>query len=181
MKDVLVIDLEATCWEGGQQPKSQPSEIIEIGYQHVFKRSGWEFGLSGSILVKPRYSVISEFCTRLTGHTQKHTMDFGMTLEEAAKEIAAMAEHEGFDPKRCVWSSWGMYDYRMLKAEMASFFPLSHLHLNAKALFSAMYGKKGTGLAKALEFVGWEFEGLQHRANNDAYNAARLLVKMLGG
>jgi inhibitor of KinA sporulation pathway (predicted exonuclease) len=179
MDDILVIDLEATCWEDRQAQSQQPSEIIEIGWCHIHYKHFWDVKESGSILVKPRYSIVSDFCTRLTGHTQKHLEDFGMTLEEAAKELTMIGECYGFNTNRVVWSSWGMYDYRMLKAEMSSFFPLSHLHLNAKALFSTIYRCKGLGLRTALERVGMKFEGLQHRGINDAVNTAKLLIHLI--
>jgi len=179
VNNILVLDLESTCWDHEPSPK-QPSEIIEIGWCLLHYKKNWEVTYSGSILVKPRYSLVSEYCTRLTGHTQKNLEDFGMTIEEAAKELTMIGECYGFRADRVVWSSWGMYDYRMLKSEMAQFFPLSHLHLNAKALFSTIYKCKGRGLKSALEQVGMEFHGLQHRGKIDAVNTARLLIHLIG-
>ena len=40
--------------------------------------------------------------------------------------------------------------------------------------------KKRPALSKALDHVGLEFVGLQHRALDDARNAARLLPHVLG-
>lgn len=179
MIDILVLDIEATCWDHDPSPK-QPSEIIEIGWCRIYYKHAWEIKESGSILVKPRYSMVSDYCTQLTGHTQKYLDDFGMTIEEAAKELTMIGECYGFRTKRVVWVSWGMYDYRMLKAEMPNFFPLSHLHLNAKALFSSIYRCKGKGLKRAMEQVGMEFDGLQHRGKIDAINTAKLLIHLIG-
>ena len=62
----LVIDVEATCWEGnppsGVPVKERKNEIIEIGITPV-DMSTREIGESESIIVWPTTTDISPFCT----------------------------------------------------------------------------------------------------------------------
>ena len=63
----MVVDLETTCWEKRQ--RDQMMEVIEAGVCLLDIGSG-EIAQRQSILVRPVYSVVSEFCTRLTTLTQ---------------------------------------------------------------------------------------------------------------
>lgn len=65
---ILIVDLEATCWENDRIPTGQKVDIIEIGIcelnittQAISKKQG--------IYVIPERSKISKFCTDLTGIT----------------------------------------------------------------------------------------------------------------
>ena len=80
---VLVIDIEATCWDIGQQPKGEVSDVIEIGVCPV------EVGTltrleKRSILIRPERSTVSPFCTQLTTLTQEQ-VDAGVTFADACK------------------------------------------------------------------------------------------------
>ena len=66
---IIVVDLEATCWEG-DPPPGQEKEIIEIGVCTLDIASGTRSDKQ-SILVRPETSWVSEFCTRLTTLTQE--------------------------------------------------------------------------------------------------------------
>ena len=91
LNKIIVIDVEATCWDS-KPPSGERSEIIEIGIcvldcternkaLRAFK-SGVGFDIDveiprpvrekrRSILVIPKYSNVSEFCTSLTTTTQE--------------------------------------------------------------------------------------------------------------
>ena len=81
LDQILVIDIESTCWEGGFSPPGQVSEIIEIGLCLVDVAS-LERLERRSIMVRPQMSTVSPFCTELTSITPAMA-EAGMTLAEA--------------------------------------------------------------------------------------------------
>ncbi len=97
-----VVDVEATCW-AGEPPAGQVSEIIEIGLTTVDLGSGERTGRY-RLLVRPARSVVSGFCTELTGLTQQE-VDGGIGFAEACRVLAA--EHHAGSR---AWASWGDYD-----------------------------------------------------------------------
>jgi inhibitor of KinA sporulation pathway (predicted exonuclease) len=175
----MVIDLEATCWEG-EPPKYQSMEPIEIGVclMEVAPDNQWEITDHFGILIKPTRSYVSQFCQDLTGITQKALEDNGISFGEAMQSIQ--------DIRTNVWASWGMWDYDALKKEcgihglkMWKYLPT--LHLNVKSLYSALYRRKRCGVQKAISLLGMGFEGRPHRGEDDAVNIAKILQHMLNG
>ena len=77
---ILVVDIEATCWEG-DPPPGQISEIIEIGLG-VLDVATLARVEQRDILVRPVCSTVSSYCTQLTTLTQAD-VDGGMPLAEA--------------------------------------------------------------------------------------------------
>lgn len=172
---ILVIDLEATCWEGSA-PEGMYNEIIEIGISGVnSKTRNIEF--KDSIIVKPENSEISEFCTNLTTLTQEFVDKNGVTLQEAFNILESR-----YRSRSRVWSSWGEYDKNQISKECelkGLKNPMHRVHFNLKTLFCVMYAlSKEVGVAKALDRMGMKFEGTHHRGDDDAYNIARILNKM---
>ena len=80
LDQILVIDVEATCWEG-DPPAWQSSEIIEIGLCMLDVSSG-ERSVRRAIMVKPQRSTLSEYCIRLTTITPEMLAD-GLSFAEA--------------------------------------------------------------------------------------------------
>ena len=68
LDQILVIDIESTCWEE-TPPSGQENEIIEIGICPIDIATGERLEKE-SILVKPERSQVSEFCTNPTTLTQ---------------------------------------------------------------------------------------------------------------
>ena len=66
----LVIDIESTCWDH-KTPEGMDNEIIEIGISGIDYKTK-EVRLRETIVVKPEYSTISDFCTELTTLTQEY-------------------------------------------------------------------------------------------------------------
>jgi inhibitor of KinA sporulation pathway (predicted exonuclease) len=172
---VLVLDLEATCWDG-PAPDGQTSEIIEIGVCPWDAGTG-RIGPAESILVRPRRSTVSEFCTQLTTLTQKQ-VDAGMSLPGALKRLAQV-----HGPASRPWASWGAWDERMLRHQChleGAAYPFRSDHFNVKTLHAlATRQAKPLGLGGALRAMGLAFEGTPHRAGDDAYNVARILAALL--
>lgn len=172
---LLIVDIEATCWEN-DPPPGQESEIIEIGICTLSLESG-EVGEKHSILVHPQRSTVSEFCTTLTTLTQEQ-VDTGVSFEQACQIL-----RDEFDSQNHTWGSWGDYDRKMFVAQCQSFqveYPFSNRHVNIKKLFrKTFHEKKPMGMAQALARVQLPLTGTHHRGDDDAYNIARIASVIL--
>lgn len=184
-KNILVLDLESSCWKKDQDrysqqnicPKGQQSEIIEIGVTVIDVVSLTPTVKEG-ILVKPTVSTISEFCTELTTLTQELLDKEGITFVEACKILV-----EKYDSKNALFVSYGRYDQRMFESQCKSFnveYPFGPEHWNVKAMFAAAYNlKKEVGMAKALNIAKIPLEGTHHRGVFDSWNIAKIVVDLL--
>ncbi|OKI36146.1 DNA polymerase III [Saccharothrix sp. CB00851] len=169
-----VVDVEATCWEG-QPPPGQVNEIIEVGLTTVSLTTG-ERVAKHRILVRPRRSAVSPFCTELTGLTQAE-VDGGVDFAEACRLLAV--EHEaGSRP----WSSWGDYDRKQFRRQCQATgvrYPFGRRHWNAKLVFTQAHElRKRPGMAQALEIAGLPLEGRHHSGADDSWNIAALVLQL---
>lgn len=173
---VLVIDLEATCWEGAP-PDGQTSEIIEIGLCVVDIATG-DREEPRAILVKPQQSTLSDFCIQLTTLTPEMLAD-GMGLADAC----ALLEEE-YDSHRRTWASYGDYDRLQLLAQCQTWgvpYPFGRTHINVKNLMALKMGlKREVDLRRAMKLLDMPFEGSLHRGMDDAWNIAAVLDWVLG-
>jgi inhibitor of KinA sporulation pathway (predicted exonuclease) len=175
LDQILVIDLEATCWEGAPPP-GQTREIIEIGIcpidverlERLEKRS---------ILVKPEKSEISAFCTELTTLTQEMFSDavtFGDAIQILRKEYRSRDR---------LWASWGDYDRKQFERSCQEYhltYPFGRSHLNIKTLFAVAFGlQHEIGLDRACQKLGLTMQGTHHRGDDDAWNIAGVLCHLL--
>ena len=172
---INVVDIEATCWEK-HPPTGQVSDIIEIGLTVTDLAAGERLA-KHKILVRPKRSVVSEFCTELTGLTQAE-VDGGISFAAACQVL--VTEHDA--PTR-PWASWGNYDHHQFLRQCAETgvpYPFGDVHLNAKTVFSAAYRKNraGRGMTAALEAVGLPLEGRHHDGADDSWNIAALILHM---
>lgn len=169
---IIIIDLEATCWNG-PQPKDQQSEVIEIGICVLDTKSG-KIDQSRGILVTPERSTISAFCTELTTITQHMIDNEGISYKEACKQIIS-----DYDSYEYTWASYGGYDLKMMRSQCDIKnvdFPLSSNHINVKELFAEHKGlKKKVGMNGALHILNIPLEGTHHRGKDDAKNIAKIL------
>ena len=169
---IIVIDLESTCWEEGTEPRNTPSEIIEVGVCTLgiekLNRDDRR-----SVLIKPGFSTVSEFCTKLTSLTQAD-VDGGTTLKAACKTLL-----KDYRSKDRMWASWGDYDRHMFQknCEIAEIsYPFCSTHQNIRTLFTAMMGlSEAPPLPEAMKMLNAKFEGNHHRGVDDAWNAAFIL------
>jgi inhibitor of KinA sporulation pathway (predicted exonuclease) len=170
-----VIDIEATCWQG-DAPAGQVSEVIEIGLCVVDLDARRRLERH-AILVKPQRSVVSEFCTRLTGLTSAD-LDGGESFVGACARL--VAEH---DSAHRTWASWGDYDRKQFESQCTETdvpYPFGASHVNAKAVFAAAHGlRRRPGMALALDTVGLPLEGRHHRGVDDAWNIAALILHLV--
>jgi len=167
-----VVDVEATCWVG-RPAAGMVSEIIEVGLTVVDLEEGRRVG-KHRVLVRPARSTVSEFCTELTGLTQRE-VEGGVSFAEACRGLATSFE----SGVRC-WASWGEYDRRQFEAQCQATrteYPFGRRHVNAKAVFTEARGlRKRPGMARALDIAGLPLEGRHHRGEDDAWNIAALIL-----
>ena len=176
LDQILVVDVESTCWDG-PPPDGEISEIIEIELCIVDVASLERIG-KYSLLVMPERSTISGFCTELTTLTPgmfENADDFATACRRLKKEFAA---------KDRLWASWGDYDRRQFERVCNDFrvgYPFGVSHLNVKSLFAVAHGLvHEIGLDIACEKIGIEMKGTHHRGDDDAWNIAGVLCKLLG-
>jgi inhibitor of KinA sporulation pathway (predicted exonuclease) len=176
LDQIIVVDIEATCWPGSP-PDGQESEIIEIGVCTLDVNSGERLD-KRSILVKPERSKVSEFCTELTGLTQKQVLGKGIAFDKAC----ALLERD-FSTKRRIWASYGDYDRNLFQRQCEArgvSYPFNDGHINVKSLFALVHCLPfEVGMVRALEMLDLELEGTHHRGEDDAWNIAKILSKTL--
>ncbi|WP_299898569.1 3'-5' exonuclease [uncultured Aquimarina sp.] len=169
---IIIIDLEATCWNG-KIPPGQTNEIIEIGICLLDMQTGGVTKNRG-ILVKPEKSEVSPFCTELTTITQDLLDREGISFAEACEIVRT--EYQGH---QFTWASYGLYDLNMMKKQCKFRdieYPLSQNHINVKDLFQKTRGlRKKVGMKGALGILDIPLEGTHHRGVDDAKNIAKIL------
>ena len=169
-----IVDVEATCWPGAPPP-GQTSEIIEIGVC-VVDADDWRRVQRRRILVRPRRSQVSAFCTELTGLTQDE-VDGGVEFAQAC----ALLRDELHGGRR-TWASWGEYDRRQFERQCAAGdveYPFGSNHINVKERFATAFGlRRGVGMGRALTHAGLPLEGRHHRGDDDAWNIAAIVIEL---
>jgi inhibitor of KinA sporulation pathway (predicted exonuclease) len=175
--NVLVIDVESTCWEPPEvQPKNEISEIIEIGIA-VVNVKDLQIVKNASIIVRPQRSKLSKFCTKLTTLTQEF-VDKGCDYQEAMDIL-----RKEYDASNRTMVSWGDYDRKMFERNCRDYdckYPFGPRHLNLKNCFTLFHGlAKEPGLDAALEHLRMPLEGTHHRGIDDAKNIAKIFINTI--
>lgn len=176
--EILIIDLEATCWENDRIPAGQKVDIIEIGICEL-NRATKAISKKQSIYVIPERSKISGFCTDLTGITPQLIKEKGIQFEEACEKI-----RDEYNSPSLAWAGFGSFDKEQV-AEQCDYLgienPFSGNYINIMHQFRAYNGLyKMMGLKRALKALNMDFEGNHHSGADDAYNAARILREIIG-
>jgi inhibitor of KinA sporulation pathway (predicted exonuclease) len=175
LDQILVIDLESTCWQG-TPPPGQDSEIIEIGLCLLDVATGERLD-NPSILVRPVHSTVSAYCTELTTLTQAE-VNLGISLGAACRIL-----REKYGSRQRLWASYGDYDRKQFKKECLAYgidYPFGDGHINVKSLFAVVYNlPHELPLDAALKHLGFPLEGTHHRGGDDAWNIARILGHIL--
>jgi inhibitor of KinA sporulation pathway (predicted exonuclease) len=177
---LLIIDLEATCWEKSSTHKNE-NEIIEIGAVVV----DGEYNMLGEIqrLVRPvRNPILSDFCTELTSITQSEVDSaepFPRALDSFRREVEELV---GMELSQVTYGSWGDYDRKQFLEDCKYHgipYPFGP-HRNLKREFAERKGIKPATLKGALRILEIPFEGTHHRGLDDARNIARILRRERG-
>ena len=154
INQVLIIDVECTCWRDRIVPRGQKQEIIQIGLCLFDPQSCLLHG-KRSIIVRPVRSSVSEFCTELTG----------ITPEEAARGISfSLACHilkNEYLGQHRLWASWGDFDRKRFEKQCewgGIEYPFGDSHQNVRNLFSILLGlEEKVEIPDALNLLGMEF------------------------
>jgi inhibitor of KinA sporulation pathway (predicted exonuclease) len=176
---MLIVDVETTCWENWIAPLGQESEIIQVGLCLFDRASALPHG-KRSIIVRPERSRVSEFCTKLTGLTQAN-VDTGVSFRLAC----SILKREYSAPER-TWVSWGNYDKKMFQKQCRNRridYPFGDIirgrHINLKNLFAVLIGlPEEIEIPDALRMLGLSFVGKLHRGNDDAWNIGVILSEL---
>lgn len=172
---VLVVDIECTCWEG-DPPPGEVQEIIEVGACLVDPATGAVEECGGQ-LVRPTRSRVGPFCTRLTTLTPE-AVEGGIPFLDACHWLEQV-----YLSRARVWASWGDFDRRVFDGQckaMGVRYPFSTFHLNVKTWFALAHAQPHeSGMAGALETLGWPLVGTHHRGPDDAANIGRILGHLL--
>ena len=168
---IIVIDIEATCWDIEPPPPGQFNEIIEVGL------CTYDVAADGmrSILVKPITSEISAFCTELTSLTPDQIAEAG----DFAQICRVLVEYK---VRNYIWASWGSYDRKLFRKQcrrLGVSYPFGDKHLNLRSAFAGCHDGRRLGMLAALRLAGIEPTGTLHRGADDAWNIARLLQYLI--
>lgn len=175
--NVLVIDVESTCWEPPEvQPAGDISEIIEIGIAVVDIKTV-SIVKNDSIIIKPQRSKVSNFCTRLTTLTQDY-VDQGCTFQAAMAIL-----RNNYNSENRTFVSWGDYDRKMFERNCRDYgvkYPFGPRHMNLKNSFTMLHGlDREPGLDAAMHYLQMKMTGTHHRGIDDAYNIAHIFIHTL--
>ncbi len=171
---IIVIDVESTCWK--ENTSKDANEIIEIGICPIDTKSRKVLE-SRSIIVKPTYSTVSEFCTSLTTLTQED-VDNGISFSDACSILI-----NEYETKKYVWASYGYYDRNQFEIQCEREnvqYPFSYAHINVKILFALVNSlRRQVGMAETLKILKIPLKGTHHRGGDDAQNIAQILSRIL--
>lgn len=172
---IIVVDIEATCWENYKAPAGQENEVIEIGVC-LLDVASFQVSEKRSLLVRPINSEVSPFCTQLTTLTHDFLLRNGTTYGEACEIL-----EKDYDSRNRLWASWGSFDYNIMWEQCKRRnvrYPFSKKHANLKRVFQQNRGNR-LGLRVALESLGLTQVGTPHRGDDDAYNVAIVLTTLM--
>ncbi len=171
----IVYDLEATCWNG--RPPGMIQEVIEIGAYKIdeYGRAVDKF----SRFIKPQaHPVLSLFCKQLTGITQvdiNRARPYPSVIDDFLDWINIDEDY--------VLCSWGDFDRKIFIKNCEQHridFEWAQQHINLKAQYYRIRNfTKPVGLQKALRKEGFEFDGEPHRGIDDAFNTAKIFMRLI--
>jgi len=177
MKNYIIYDLEATCWE--DMPAGYVQETIEIGAFRV-NHFGEVRGKFNRFIQPVVHPTLSPFCRQLTNISQDEVNRAGK-FPQVIEEFWDWARIEEEDYVLC---SWGGFDKKMFVHDCNLHRLESNWaeqHANLKEQYRTLKQMRhAVGLRKAVEREGILFTGMHHRGISDAENLTKLFLKYLG-
>lgn len=179
MKEFVIFDLEATCYDRNEiAPDGFVNEIIEIGAVKL-DHTGKEIDRFSQFAKPKLFPKLSNFCTELTTITQEDV--------DGADELVHVLQEFIHWCNDATLVSWGHYDINQLGKDLIRN-DLEHLlhvcdnhhslkHLHAK--WNNLKQKRGIGMGRALKMEGLQLDGTHHRGIDDAVNIAKIFRKYL--
>lgn len=171
---VVCFDLEMCCWN--QDGVGTTGEIIEVGLAEIDVLKE-EIVKRAQYYVKPETDEVSKFCSELTGITPRKIEKQGRPLEEV---IQSMIKNFGGANK--IFAAWGRDDLILSQECEQKSIPMPFKEfINLATLYRVQnrVKDKRIGHREAQENKGIEWEGRQHSGYVDAYNLAKLALKIL--
>ena len=172
----IILDLEATCWQGNLMDRNQ--EIIELAAYRVNGYREWVDHFQ-SFIRPVQHPRLSTYCIDLTGITQDQVSK-AKTFEHVFPRFEDWFHAQDGPHLIC---TWGDKDMNLIHNECLrcdaddSFLPG---WIDLKRQYAGIHQlPKEVGLLKALEYNDIDFEGSPHRAEDDAYNTAKLFLQYL--
>lgn len=177
MKNVVIFDIECTCWDEAENMPRSERETIEIGAVLVSVEDG-RLVSSFNKFIKPKnHPILSDYCKTLTTIKQEDVdsaSDFKQIMDEFGNWIVSEGE-----PVYIL--SWGNFDKHHIRDESKNknyngiaTKQISSKHLNLKDLFGRFYGIRSRGFGSALEYINMSFDGTPHRGIDDATNMIKI-------
>ncbi len=174
----VLIDFEMTCWSNRDRIEAPCREIIQIGA--VKLNDELEPSERFSLNVRPIFvNSISEKCMKITGLKWED-------LKDADQFESALEKLSNWMGDKCRIFAWGPDDKSQFINECTvkniddeKLLPYKKWS-DLQAIFKGLCGlKKRMSLSNALYITGYDFEGKQHDAGDDAYNTARLIKHII--
>ncbi|MBK9272477.1 MAG: exonuclease domain-containing protein [Saprospiraceae bacterium] len=171
----LVFDLEATCWNSGNNHFRQ-QEIIEIGACILDEYGRVESTFQS--FVKPlNHPLLSTYCTQLTTIQQEDINK----ANSFPKVMEKFLEWGNLEEDEFLYCAWGNSDQVLLKSDAENFnIDVSWFdpYIDIKARYHRNRQlSKLQGLDRVMHQNGFHFEGKRHRALYDALNLAKIVSK----
>ncbi len=172
----VFVDFEMTCWRSIKEVELAQPEIIEIGA--VKLDNEYRVVDTFSLYIKPEYNPqITKTCTKITGITTE-TLEGAPSFKEA---MPLFIDWLGTSDLKIY--AWGRDDKQQLEQEYrikGLYERLPHPFKkwrDFQGIFMRIFDfNRRIGLTVVLEMLGIDFEGKQHRAVDDAFNSAKLLM-----
>ncbi len=177
-RQLLIVDLEATCWQGGRH-RPEEMEIIEIGALLVDPDEQARPREFQSFVRPQKHPRLSRFCRQLTGIRQADIGGAKLYPEVQADFLEWIG-----DPAAVRFGSWGDYDRKQFARDCTRheiLYPFADDHFNIKAYVAGRLQCSSAGLAQILGRLGLRFEGNHHRGLDDARNIWRILARVTEG
>ncbi len=175
---LVVFDLEATCWEPEEPERVEILEIGAVKLKAVPGCGEGEAAAEFSEVVRPVVTpALSAFCLGL--------IPIGQADADAADPFPAVFGRflEWIGDEAFWLGSWGSFDRTQLQAECKrhglALPPGFAGYLDLRREFARWKHVRPPGLRAALEQSGLAVEGTQHRALDDARNLTRLARTLL--
>ena len=177
------VDLEATCDDVGESPRSlavvpDQMETIEIGLV-VIDLESLEVVDEFQRFVRSQINpVLTDFCKTLTS-IQQADVDSARTYADVGQELEAFIARY----RDAAWASWGDYDARQLERDAglaACPSLLSGLqHFNVRKGHKGLYDDQPKSLKQTVESLGLVWRGTYHGGIDDARSVAAIVTEML--
>lgn len=179
-KKIIAVDTELSCWDDSAFQRAQIMEIFQFGLA-VIDVDTLTVERSVSYYVKNERHEVTDFCTNLTGVTQKKLTNQGFSLEDVSQ---IMKDKWGIGNRWnpiVAWgdeSAWMRKDYNAKGIE----YPFHNCLINIADYYRFGQNsnkRKRAGLKKACNYYGVEVHQPQHDAESDAITLANVMIAMI--